>query len=148
MFAARVHLQAAARLIEDERAKEQFRTTEPVDALQDTGDNWTGDQPTAPILEGGAPPALAVMRAAAREAGQTIFDAALADPGLRGMGTTLTAMLYDAGRMYVAHAGDSRLYLFRDGTLRQITEDHSWVAEQIRAGNLTEDEAASRSIAT
>jgi len=141
VVAARKDLQGAARHIEEERAKEQFRTTEPVDALQDTGDNWTGDQPTAPILEGGAPPALAVMRAAAREAGQTIFDAALADPGLRGMGTTLTAMLYDAGRMYVAHAGDSRLYLFRDGTLRQITEDHSWVAEQIRAGNLTEDEA-------
>jgi len=137
---ARVDLQAAARQIEEARQKESFRTTEPINALEDA-DNWSGDQPTAPIVEGGSPPALQVMRAAAREAGQTIFDAALADPGLRGMGTTLTAMLYDAGRMYVAHAGDSRLYLFRDGSLRQITEDHSWVAEQIRAGNLTEEEA-------
>ncbi len=138
---ARVDLHAAAKQIEDTRVREALRTTEPHNALEDTGDNWNGDQPTSPLVDGGSPPALQVMRAAAREAGQTIFDTALADPGLRGMGTTLTAMLYDAGRMYVAHAGDSRLYLFRDGALRQITEDHSWVAEQIRAGNLTEDEA-------
>lgn len=139
-------LGVAAQEIEHQRQRELFRNTEPVSALDDTGDQWSvagleGDLPTTPIVEGNTPPALVVMREAAREAGHAIFDAALSDPNLRGMGTTLTAMLYDAGRMYVAHAGDSRLYLFRDGTLRQVTEDHSWVAEQIRAGNLTEEEA-------
>jgi serine/threonine protein phosphatase PrpC len=137
---SRKDLVAAARDVEDGRRRELYRSTEPVSALADTGDDWT-DPPTAPLADGPAPPALTVMRAAAREAGQAIFDAALDEPSLRGMGTTLTAMLYDAGRMYVAHAGDSRLYLFRDGALRQITEDHSWVAEQIKAGNLTEEEA-------
>jgi len=142
---ARVDLDAAARELESEQLRDQFRLTEPVSGLDDTGDQWSvagaGTSPTTPIGEGTSPPALTVMRAAAREAGHAIFDAALEEANLRGMGTTLTAMLYDAGRMYVAHAGDSRLYLFRDGTLRQVTEDHSWVAEQIRAGNLTEEEA-------
>jgi protein phosphatase len=138
---ARADLLTAARDLEDERRTETHQAVLPVNALDDTGDGFVADPPTAPLLEGSMPPALAVMRAAAREAGHAIFDAALVDPNLRGMGTTLTAMLFDGGRMYVAHAGDSRLYLFRDGTLRQVTEDHSWVAEQIRAGNLTEEEA-------
>lgn len=142
VVASRDDLMAAARGIEAERQRDLFRSTEPVSALEDTGDQWSaGEQPTSPLMEGAAPPALSVMRAAARRAGQAIFDTALQDPNLRGMGTTLTAMLYDSGRMFVAHAGDSRLYLFRDGALRQVTEDHSWVAEQIRAGNLTEAEA-------
>jgi serine/threonine protein phosphatase PrpC len=138
---ARADLITAARDLEEDRRKEMARTTEPAGALDDTGEGFTADPPTAPLLESAMPPALAVMRGAAREAGHAIFDAALGDPNLRGMGTTLTAMLFDSGRMFVAHAGDSRLYLFRDGTLRQVTEDHSWVAEQIRAGNLTEEEA-------
>jgi protein phosphatase len=50
-------------------------------------------------------------------------------------------MPYDDGRMHVVHAGDSRCYLFRDNTIRQITDDHSWIAEQVRSGNLTEAEA-------
>jgi protein phosphatase len=143
LVTARADLLDAARRIESDRHRELFRTTEPVNALEDTGDQWQPalDPPTAPMIEGAGPPALTVMKAAARDAGRAIFDAALQDTALRGMGTTLTAMLYDSGRMYVVHAGDSRLYLFRDGTLRQVTEDHSWIAEQIRAGNLTEEEA-------
>jgi serine/threonine protein phosphatase PrpC len=142
---ARRDLDTAAQAIEQDRRRDLFRPTEPMAAFDDTDEVWAsggaGDQPTAPLADVGAPPPLVVMRAAAREAGHAIFDAALADASLRGMGTTLTAMLHDSGRMYVAHAGDSRLYLYRDGSLRQITEDHSWVAEQIRAGNLTEEEA-------
>ncbi|MCG8422441.1 MAG: protein phosphatase 2C domain-containing protein [Proteobacteria bacterium] len=88
-----------------------------------------------------SPPALTVMQAAAQEAGFEIFDAALADSSLRGMGTTLTAMLYDSGRMHVVHAGDSRAYLYRNGELDQLTEDHTWIAEQIRSGAMTAEEA-------
>lgn len=73
--------------------------------------------------------------------GAAIFDAAQSDPDLAGMGTTLTAVLFHGMRAYIAHVGDSRAYLYRDGRVQQITVDHSWVAEQVKAGLLTEQEA-------
>jgi protein phosphatase len=57
------------------------------------------------------------------------------------MGTTLTAVLIHAGKAHVVHAGDSRCYMFRDGQLRQLTDDHSWIAEQLRSGSISEAEA-------
>lgn len=137
---------AAAKAIEDQRRNELFRSTEPVAAIDDTlplgpPPVTRTDDATDPLMDLATPPAMTVLRAAARAAGQTIYDTALADPALRGMGTTLTAMMYDAGRMHVVHAGDSRCYLFRDGTLRQLTDDHSWIAEQVRSGAMTEAEA-------
>ncbi len=59
------------------------------------------------------------------------------------MGTTLTAAVLEGNRLYVAHAGDSRCYLWRDGVLRQLTDDHSWIAEQLRSGAISEAEAKS-----
>lgn len=94
---------------------------------------------SAPV--GMAAAAATVMRAAAEEAGIEIFGASLQDPRLRGMGTTLTAMLHDKGYMHIVHAGDSRAYLFRDNRLEQLTQDHSWIAEQVRRGAMTESEA-------
>ncbi|BDP40674.1 hypothetical protein DAETH_06430 [Deinococcus aetherius] len=58
-----------------------------------------------------------------------------------GMGTTLLAVLVDRGAAIVAHVGDSRAYLLRGGELHRLTDDHSWVAEQLRLGHLTEEEA-------
>ena len=58
-----------------------------------------------------------------------------------GMGTTLVAMVIDRAAALIAHVGDSRAYLLRGGELHRLTEDHSWVAEQVRLGHLTEDEA-------
>lgn len=58
-----------------------------------------------------------------------------------GMGTTLLALLIDRGAALIAHVGDSRAYLLRAGELTRLTDDHSWVAEQVRLGILTEDEA-------
>ncbi|WP_034386581.1 PP2C family serine/threonine-protein phosphatase [Deinococcus sp. YIM 77859] len=58
-----------------------------------------------------------------------------------GMGTTLLALLIDRGAALLAHVGDSRAYLLRGGELYRLTDDHSWVAEQVRLGNLTEEEA-------
>lgn len=57
------------------------------------------------------------------------------------MGTTVVACVVRAGTLWVAHAGDSRAYRFRDGRLERLTNDHSFVDEQVRAGNMTEAEA-------
>jgi protein phosphatase len=56
---------------------------------------------------------------------------------LRGMATTASAVLVGKTSACVGHVGDSRVYALRDGTLRQITDDHSWVEEQVRAGTMT-----------
>ena len=65
------------------------------------------------------------------------------DPALRGMGTTLTAVLLDEGRACVGHVGDSRAYLWRGGALRQLTRDHSVVARFLELGLLTPEQAES-----
>jgi serine/threonine protein phosphatase PrpC len=86
-------------------------------------------------------PALELMRSIVRRASSGIYEAAFVKPELRGMGTTLTACLIHAGKAHLVHAGDSRCYMFRDGQLRQLTEDHSWIAEQLRSGTINEAEA-------
>lgn len=62
-------------------------------------------------------------------------------PESRGMGTTCTALWLDLPYALVAHVGDSRGYLLRDGQFIQLTQDHSWVADRVRQGLLTEEEA-------
>lgn len=75
------------------------------------------------------------------EANRIIHEQAQADPTRAGMGTTATAAWFHGIRVSVAHVGDSRAYLFREGKFTQVTEDHSFVAEQVRAGLLTPEEA-------
>jgi PPM family protein phosphatase len=74
-------------------------------------------------------------------ANETIHNLAVMLPERSGMGTTLTAAVVVEDRIYIGQVGDSRAYLIRDGEVRQVTFDHSWVAEQVRAGVLTEEEA-------
>ena len=62
-------------------------------------------------------------------------------PETRGMGTTLTAAVITGRALTIGHVGDSRAYLLRDGELQQLTQDHSWVAEQVAGGVLTPAEA-------
>jgi protein phosphatase len=64
-------------------------------------------------------------------------------PELKGMGTTVVASLFENGRATFVHVGDSRAYLLRNGELRRLTDDHSWVQEQVNAGILSPDEAKS-----
>lgn len=64
-------------------------------------------------------------------------------PGIKMMGTTLTAAVAGGGRTWLAHVGDSRAYLMQNGSLRQVTEDHSLVGEMVKNGSLTEEEAMS-----
>lgn len=75
-------------------------------------------------------------------ANRVIWEHALDDPHLHGMGTTLVAVLVRGAQMVVAHVGDSRAGLVHNGVLRRLTADHSWVAERVRMGDMTEEEAA------
>lgn len=86
--------------------------------------------------------AQAGLRAALREANLAVAEAASA-PGRRGMGTTLTALALVGQEAVVAHVGDSRAYLVRRGAARQLTTDHSQVAEMVRRGLITPEQARS-----
>lgn len=81
------------------------------------------------------------LMAAVRMANTRVLEAMRKDARLRGMGTTVVACLADNDVMSFAHVGDSRAYLIRDDNLNRITNDHSWVFEQVQAGMLTEAEA-------
>lgn len=78
---------------------------------------------------------------AVRAAGRRIHQWAAEHPEFRGMGTTLVAVLVHGPNAYVANVGDSRVYLLREGHVQQLTEDHSLVAQSIREGLITEEEA-------
>jgi serine/threonine protein phosphatase PrpC len=90
---------------------------------------------------GGQQAVSALLRRAVVAADRHIYEAALANPELSGMGTTLTALLFANGYVHLGHVGDSRAYLYRDGRARQLTEDHSWIQEQVRAGLISAEEA-------
>lgn len=77
------------------------------------------------------------LKAAFRLANRRIAAAIADSHDLRGMATTASALLVGRTQACVAHVGDSRVYVFREGALHQITHDHSWVEEQVRAGTMT-----------
>ncbi len=80
---------------------------------------------------------------AIRLANQSVYEASLRNSAWRSMGTTLTAVVACSGnRLGVANVGDSRAYLIRNHTIQQITRDHTIVAEQVRQGLMTKEEAA------
>ncbi|HEY3283828.1 MAG TPA: PP2C family serine/threonine-protein phosphatase [Armatimonadota bacterium] len=81
------------------------------------------------------------LRAAVRSAHSLVTDTARLVPGRQGMGTTLTAAAVIGDRLWVAQVGDSRAYLLRDGQLRQVTKDHSWVQEQVDRGAMSLQDA-------
>lgn len=85
-------------------------------------------------------PPVALARAI-QTANREVLDHARADPRHEGMGTTMTALLVDDQVGLVAHVGDSRAYLLRDDELLALTRDHSWVADRVRQGMLSEEEA-------
>ena len=87
------------------------------------------------------------LRAAVEDANRRIFQESELNPLLSGMGTTVSAAAVLGEWAYIAHVGDSRIYLLRNGSrLYQITHDHSLVAEQMRCGLLTEEEARNHSM--
>lgn len=81
------------------------------------------------------------LQNAVRQANHAVFTRAQQSPGRKGMGTTIVAAAVRNGELYLAHVGDSRAYLLRQGKFEPLTKDHSFVQEQIDAGILTEEMA-------
>ncbi len=81
------------------------------------------------------------LSTALRKANARVYALAQEDAERKGMGTTCVAAVVEGDRLYLAHAGDSRAYLLRGGALTQLTADHSYVAEQVRAGAISEESA-------
>ncbi len=76
-----------------------------------------------------------------RKANRAVWDRSEEDEKLSGMGTTLTAARIEGTSALIAHVGDSRAYMLRDGVLRQLTTDHTLVARMVKSGEITEAEA-------
>ncbi|HEU4631397.1 MAG TPA: Stp1/IreP family PP2C-type Ser/Thr phosphatase [Gemmatimonadaceae bacterium] len=81
------------------------------------------------------------VREALRRANLAIYERTIAEVDKQGMGTTASVLVLFEGRYLVGQVGDSRVYLLRDGALRQLTKDHSYVQEQVDAGFLTPEQA-------
>lgn len=86
-------------------------------------------------------PATNQLAHAIRAANAAVFHASWEQPKYAGMGTTVVAARLSGHSLSVAHVGDSRVYLIRDGAIQALTADHSWVAEQVARGYMTEEEA-------
>lgn len=123
---------------------------EPVFAVADgMGGHRGGEVASAVALETlvqtVGEPTTAALVDGVRVANAAVYQRAQDDPELRGMGTTLCALVLvvdDAGeRLGIVNVGDSRVYLLRGGALSQLTEDHSLVESLVRQGRITEDEA-------
>jgi PPM family protein phosphatase len=82
------------------------------------------------------------FQSAFRQADARIAEEAAENPELRGMGTTVTMALQLGAHLCVVHVGDSRAYLYRDGDLHQLTQDHTLVADMVRSGELRPDQVA------
>ena len=98
-------------------------------AVQESGnDGENGEARVAALIE---------------EANRRVFRRATEDRDASGMGTTMTVALVEDDQVAIGHVGDSRAYLIRGGELEQLTDDHSLVAELVRSGKLTPEEAES-----
>ena len=101
-----------------------------VQAIQD----WQSEEARYQILD--------LIEVAVRQAGREIYKMAELDLSKRGMGTTVSLLLLTPFRGYIAHVGDSRIYLVRDEEVFQLTEDHSLIRELLRNKKITPEEAA------
>jgi PPM family protein phosphatase len=112
----------AVRIIHEELKKDG-------EAIAAAADDSRGSRSILGLLE------VAVQKACAR-----IHEEARADSSKRGMGTTLSALIIAGSHGFIAHVGDSRIYLLRDGHIQQVTEDHTVFNELIKRGKLTRDQ--------
>jgi protein phosphatase len=82
-----------------------------------------------------------VLGEALRLANRAIHDRTITEVDKQGMGTTASVLVISESRYLIGQVGDSRVYLLRDGALKQLTKDHSYVQEQVDLGNLTPEQA-------
>ena len=115
----------AAQTIERDLLSARLRTDDPFAA-------------EAPLAE---TPLAGALREAIEGACAAVFRTSRRNPELAGMGTTCISLILHGAQALVGHVGDSRAYLVRDGEVHQLSEDHSLVNEQVRAGLLSEEEA-------
>jgi len=87
--------------------------------------------------------AAALVELAVQKACAEIYKQAVADPTKRGMGTTLVCLVLSGNKGVIGHVGDSRVYLVRNGQCHRLTEDHTLVAAQLKAGTISKEQAAS-----
>jgi serine/threonine protein phosphatase PrpC len=113
-------------------AVHEFRNT--VEAGRDVVDRYTRDAASVRPQE-----ILTLMEHAVQTAGHTIYQRGQQEPEKRGMGTTTSALLIAGDRGFIAHVGDSRVYMVRAGQVVQLTEDHSLINELIRRGRITRE---------
>ena len=95
-------------------------------ALRDEGSRGGGEERVDELIQ---------------EANRRVYERQTQDSSATGMGTTMTVALVEDGHVAIGHVGDSRAYLIRDRRLEQLTEDHSLVAELVRSGKLSPEEA-------
>ena len=93
----------------------------------------------APLMRG-TKQILVLLEQAVQKACARIHEEAKADVNKRGMGTTLSALMIAGSHGFIAHVGDSRIYLLRDGRIQQVTEDHTVYNELVKRGKLTKDQ--------
>jgi len=96
--------------------------------------------PAGPPTQGLSPRAQH-LSSAIHMANAAIHDAGIKKSSQRGMGSTIVAVVFQENFYSIGHVGDSRIYLIRDGKIKQLTEDHSLVMEQVRRGLITKEEA-------
>jgi PPM family protein phosphatase len=94
------------------------------------GDNWEAPLESYDLIE-----------KAVYQANEGILEDQIVNPARADMGTTLVMILFRNGETWRAHVGDSRLYRLREGVLDQITLDHTWISQAIRAGEITPEDA-------
>ncbi|MGF1536625.1 MAG: Stp1/IreP family PP2C-type Ser/Thr phosphatase [Elainellaceae cyanobacterium] len=100
-------------------------------AIRDCLDeHWMSDQPSKDLLQ------LSIQKA-----NQAILEDQASHPDRSDMGTTALVVVFRANQAWCAHIGDSRLYRYRDHSLEQVTEDHTWVARAMKLGDISSEEA-------
>jgi serine/threonine protein phosphatase PrpC len=113
-------------------AVHEFRNV--VDAGKDVIEKYAKGDPSVRPQD-----VLSLLEGAIQAAGHAIYHKGQAEPEKRGMGTTTSALLIVGDRGFIAHVGDSRIYMLRGGQVVQLTEDHSLVNELIRRGRITRE---------
>ena len=129
--------------------EDSFLVDEPLFVVADgMGGHLAGDVASTTAVDtirsrsgDASPEDLSTLTELVRSANSRIWEKAQHDPTLRGMGTTCTLLMVDGSAAHIAHVGDSRAYLFRNGKLSQLTEDHSLVGRMVKEGRLSAEEA-------